>query len=288
MTRPTSPTLSRRWIARELRRWRTEADLQQGDVAKVLGCRVPKVSLMESGARLVQEDDLKKLLDHFDVPPADHQLYFDQLTNAHRRGWWEHHDETLVPEWMSEFIGFEDGALRIRAYQPAVMHGLLQTHEYALALYRAGVLEFSEERIARLVDLRRLRQAHFRANEGQELAVVLDEAVLHRVVGGREAMRRQLEHVVDLCRSDPTVSVRVTPFDGGSAYEAGYGAFTILTSPLPRDPGVVYVEHRAGSSVFDSLGDIDVYSRLHAHLTESALSPDESLAMLRNQAKQYS
>jgi transcriptional regulator with XRE-family HTH domain len=288
MTRPTSPTLSRRWIAREMKRLRLQADLQQAEVAKALGCRVPKVSLMESGTRPVQEQDLKKLLDLFDVPAADHQLYFDQLANAQEKAWWEHYDETIVPGWFGEFIGLEQGAKRIRAYQPAIIYGLLQTREYTEALLRAGADEASEEKISRQAELRQARQARFLGSGVQELKVVLDEAALHRVVGDRDVMRRQLEQVIDICSSHPLVSLRVAPFDQGSPYEAGYGAFTILTSPLPRDPGVVYMEHRSSASYLETLGDINVYSLLFARVSDLALSEGESMAMLRKQARSYS
>lgn len=284
MTRPTSPTLSRRWLARELRRWRTEADLQQADVAKALGCRVPKVSLMESGTRPVQEEDLKKLLDFFDVAASDHQLYFDELANAHEKGWWEHYDDTLVPDWLAKFIGFEDGANLIRIYQPAVMHGLLQSRGYTTALIRSGPVGVSEEKIRRQVDLRQVRQKRF-ADGTQDLAVVLDEAVLHRMVGDVEVMRAQLEAVVNLVQTNSRVSLQVLPFVHGGAWEAGYGAFTILTSPLRGDPGVVYIENRAGATFLEGLNQIDVYSQLFAHLSQLALPGEESLEMLRDHVK---
>jgi len=78
MTRPTSPTVSRRWLALEMRRLRKERRLSQARVAKALGCQVPKVSLMETGQRPLHDADL---------PDESRHHYSDELENVRRTGW---------------------------------------------------------------------------------------------------------------------------------------------------------------------------------------------------------
>jgi transcriptional regulator with XRE-family HTH domain len=289
MSSTSSPTVSRRWLALEMRRLREERRLPQARVAKALGCQVPKVSLMETGQRPLQDDDLLKLLDLFEVPGGERSQYLEELKNARKRGWWEDgkNEQTALPDF-GRFVGLEQGAERLRAYQPALFHGLLQTPDYARALFRESTAELSEERIQRFVDLRQLRQEVLRRTvDPLTLLVVLGEAALRHVVGGVDVMCVQLEHVVNLCHARKNISVQVIPFDRGGAYEAGHGAFTVLTFPFSTDSGVVYMEHRANSVYLESFEDIDNYSLLFQRLSEMALTPAESLELVLACAKEY-
>lgn len=298
MTRTSSPTVWRRWLAHELRRLRLEAGLSQGDVAKTLGCRVPKISLIESTDRNVQEADLDKMLALFDVPKAKRPPYFDAAKNARKKGWWETYGENAVPQWAELFVGLEQGAERLRTYQTAIFHGLLHTPEYAAAILRSSTvigaddevagMALSEERVDLLVDLRTRRQeAMWRDTDPLHVEAVVDEAVLRHVVGSRDTMRAQLEHVVETVRKHDHVTVQIIPFDHGAALEATYGPFSILSFPGRNDPGVVYIEHRSGAMFMESFSEVDTHSLTFQRLEALALPPDESLQMLRRVAKEY-
>jgi transcriptional regulator with XRE-family HTH domain len=286
MSSTSSPTVSRRWLALEMKRLREERRLPQARVAKALGCQVPKVSLIENGKRPLQDADLKALLELFEVPDEGRQQYLDELVNAHERGWWELYDEDIVPEWLAHFIGLEQGAERIRAYQPAVVHGLLQTPEYIEGIFRDGLPDLSEEKIHRHVGIRCRRQQMLRPGPGApQLGVVLGEAALRHVVGSREVLRRQLEHVVDVCRENENITVQVVPFDRvGGAYAAAQGAVTVLSFPFATDAGVVYKERRSGADFLDSLVELDDHSLMFDRLSELALSPGDSLDLLSETA----
>lgn len=289
MSSTTSPTVSRRWLALEMRRLRKERRLSQAAVAEALGCQVPKVSHIETGQRPLQDADLKVLLELFKVPDDERQPYVDALARAHERGWWDDYDDATLPAWLVPFLGLEQGAQGLKAYQPALVHGLLQTPHYAAAIYRGLTGDWSEQKISRYVELRLRRQEILlRQTEPTELAVVLDEAALHHMVGDRRIMAAQLEHVVELCRAQDNITVQVVPFDRGGSYEAAYGSFTILTFPYAKDPGAVYMEHHLGGVVLDALLEIDKYSALFEQLSHQALQPDDSLEMLLSTAKTYS
>jgi transcriptional regulator with XRE-family HTH domain len=282
MTRAPSPTVSRRWLALEMRRLRKERHLSQAAVADALGCQVPKVSLMENGQRPLQEADLETLIDLFQIPDEERQLYLDEFKNAQGKGWWELYDEDTVPTWYRDFIGLEQGAERIRAYQPAVIHGLFHTEDYAASLYRDATAGLSEEKIARRVEIRRRRQAVLdRKPEPPRLDVILDESALLRRVGDHATTKAQLERVVALCESNENITVRVAPFDRGGAYEAADGAFTIFSLPH-GDPGVVYRERRTGAEFLDSPLEIDGHSLTFQRLSALALTPEESVAAIND------
>jgi transcriptional regulator with XRE-family HTH domain len=288
MSSTSSPTVSRRWLALEMRRLRKQRRLSQAAVAKALGCQVPKISLLENGQRPLQDADLETLLQLFKVPDDDRKQYLEGLEVAHEKGWWELYDDATVPEWLAQFIGYEQGAERIRAYQPVVIHGLLQTPEYAAGVFTDARSELSEEKIARVVEVRLHRQRRFRTGTGApRLSVVFDEAALRRVVRDAKTMAAQLDHLVDLCEEHANITVRVVPFERGGVYEAAGGPFTILSFPFATDPGLVYRERRSSAEFLDDIVEIDEHSVTFQGLRDLALSPEESLQMLRDTAKSY-
>jgi transcriptional regulator with XRE-family HTH domain len=289
MTRTSSPTVWRRWLAHELRRLRQEAGLSQAEVAKALACHVPKISLIESTERNVQEGDLQKLLALFKVPKTKRPQYFDAVKNARKKGWWEAYGEHTVPQWIELFVGLEQGAERLRTYQTAIFHGLLHTPEYAATILRSSNADaVSEERVDRLVELRTRRQdALWRDADPLHLWTVVDESVLRHIVGSREIMRAQLERVVEVVRKYEHVTLQIIPFDRDGALEANLGPFTILSFPAPNDPGIVYIEHRSSAMFLESLPDIDTHSLVFQQLSDMALSPKDSLKLLRRAADEY-
>jgi transcriptional regulator with XRE-family HTH domain len=263
--------------------------LSQADVARAINCHVPKISLIESTERNVQETDLQKMLTLLKVPEDKQSVYFDAVRNARKKGWWEIYSEHTIPQWIELFIGLEQGAERLRSYQTAIFHGLLQTPEYAAAILRSGMAEaWSEEKVARSVELRTRRQeAIWRETDPLHVSAVVDEAALRHVVGGRDTMQAQLEHVVDLVEKNEQVTVQVIPFDRGAALEANYGPFTILSFPSVTDPGVTYIEYRSGAVFLESIPEVDQHSIIFQQLQSLALPPDESMTKLSRTAKEY-
>ena len=115
---------------------------------------------------------------------------------------------------------------------------------------------------------------------------VLDEAALRRVVGNEDVMRAQLDYLADVVERHAHITVQVIPFDRG-AYDATYTPFTILSFPWPDDPGVVYIEHRSSALYLENFSEVDAHSQVFQQLCALALSPFESLEMIRNVAEEY-
>jgi transcriptional regulator with XRE-family HTH domain len=281
-----SPTVWRRWLAAELQRLRAEAGLEQKQVAKALRCTVTKVSYFENAQRPVVPRDLDEvLLPLYGVPEERWPEYLDAARRSREKGWWEAYDDDVLPEWFSRFVGLEQGAARLRSYDPQTVSGLLQTPEYAAEVIRCGSAGFSEDQILQRVELRTRRQAALvRPDDPLELWVVLDEATLRRVVGGPTAMRAQLEHVIETSER-PNVTVQVLPFDRG-AHAGMAGSFTILDFPWPTDPGVVFVE--SGWSVgvyFEQPHEVEDQNLAFQKLSDLALPPAESVAFMAEAAR---
>lgn len=281
-----SPTVWRRWLASELQRLRAEAGLEQKQVAKALRCTVTKVSYFENAQRPVVPRDLDEvLLPLYGVPEHRWPDYLEAARRSRLKGWWEAYDEDVLPEWFSRFVGLEQGAARLRSYDPQTVSGLLQTPEYAGEVIRCGSTGFTDEQIAHRVELRSRRQAALtRPRDPLDLWVVLDEATLRRVVGGPAAMRAQLEHVVEVAEW-PNVTIQVLPFDRG-AHAGMAGSFTILDFPWGTDPGVVFVE--SGWSVgvyFEQPHEVEDQRLAFQKLADLALPPAESVAMVAEAAR---
>lgn len=287
MASTSSPTVWRRWLAFELVRLRRRAGLEQRDVARELRCSVAKVSYYETAERPVVVRDLDEvLLPLYGVPRDRWPTYLQAARDSRQKGWWERYDAVTLPGWFSLFVGLEQGAAAIRVYEAQLVPGLLQTREYAESVARSGTAERTDEEVARHVELRMDRQAVLdREPEPLRLWVTLDEAVLRRVVGSRALMAHQLHHLAEMAQR-PKVTIQVMPYSGG-AYPGMTGRFQILHFPWPSDPGLAYVEHRAGSLYLEEPNEIAAHSVAFEHMCANALSPGESLTLIADAAEEF-
>jgi hypothetical protein len=117
------------------------------------------------------------------------------------------------------------------------------------------------------------------------LHVVLGEGALRRPVGGREVMRRQLEHLMHP-RDRANVTVQVLPF-GIGAHTSMMGSFRMMTFAEPDDPGVVSVEYATGTLFLEEPDELRSYDEIWRMLQASALSADDSAALLRSTSLGY-
>lgn len=160
-------------------------------------------------------------------------------------GWFEAYGD-VVPARLELYLGAEQAASDIRAYDTEVIFGTLQTPEYAAALFKAEYPEEPSERIDLLVQARLERQKQFWEHRPKDasLSVVLSQAALEREVGGRGTMAAQIAYLREVS-GHRGVEVGIMPWSAGG-HPAIYGAFTILEFSEPQDPPVVYVESYLG------------------------------------------
>jgi transcriptional regulator with XRE-family HTH domain len=272
----------------ELRRLRRESGKSMQQVADVIGGAKGRLSFIESAERPVQPGDIDKLLELYRVPEDRWPVYHQAARDARKKGWWESYDKATLPAWLSLLVGLEQGATLVRAYEPHIVHGLLQTEAYAAAVMRADIERRSDARIAEMIRLRRERQeALTRDPDPLELWVVLDEAALRRVVGSPATLREQLEHIDALVERLPHVTVQVLPFAGG-ANVGSRGPFTVLNfdSVTGADRGAVYLEHYASSIFLEEASEIERHTLVFQHLCAQALPRLESISMIRKAAQE--
>jgi transcriptional regulator with XRE-family HTH domain len=273
-----SPTLRRRRLSAELRRLREAAGISVAQAAQALECSPDKIMWIER-AEWVRPNprDVRDLLDRYGV--AD-QPQREELLRLAREGgqrdWWQPYSR-MLSERHSTYIGLETEAVSLWTFELAIVPGLLQTEDYARALMRRGAIEIDEEEVERRVQLRVERQQILTGNDPVQLFAVIDEAVLHRQVGGEQIMRAQLDHLAEVARL-PGVTLQVIPFSVGQHPGTG-GNFTIL-SFAHGDPDAVYVETIGGELLVEEHSEVKRYKAASLRLTADALSPQATIAMV--------
>jgi transcriptional regulator with XRE-family HTH domain len=285
MVASSSPTALKRWIAYELRRLREASGRTRQEAAARLGRTVAQIGHLETGRNLPSAGDVEVLLSWYGHPERT-EFFRDLLKRAKKgRDWWIGLADA-VPDYFALFLGLEASATQVQSYDGLVVPGILQTAAYAKAIIRAGERSQPDHEIARRVELRMARQQLIeRADNPLQVWSVLDEAVLHRQVGGAEVMREQLERLVKLAER-PNIDLQVLPVTAG-AHAGTEGSFTLLTFPseLHSDPGVVYVETRVRGVYYEDPAEIQLYRQALTRLQVQALNPDESPAIIQGIAE---
>ncbi|MBP8536958.1 helix-turn-helix domain-containing protein [Streptomyces sp. MK37H] len=286
MAAPTGPTVRRMQLGWELKRLRDKAGFTLAEAVDGLTFSTTKLFRVENGlSALPKAADLKALLDRYGVEDEDD---VDFLVEIHRdslnRGWWSLY-RSVLPSGMGMYIGLESGARSIRAWQPSVVHGLLQTERYTRAMFQTAkpVEETTTEFVERHIQIRMERKKALTRRDGPlELWVIQEEATLRRVVGGPEVMREQYEEILAFAQLD-NVTVQILPM-ATATYRTGAN-FSLLEfgSPLPT---VVQSDAADGSEISDKDTTIWSFSRRFEALRAGALAPGETPEFLQRLARE--
>ncbi|MEU5827695.1 helix-turn-helix domain-containing protein [Micromonospora tulbaghiae] len=252
-----------------LRRLREQTGMTADQAAKEVGISKSAISRIENAQVSVMPPVARGLLELYGVEGDEVDALVQVARDARKRGWWQAYDDVL-PDWFEVYVGLEAEASEIRAFQPQLIPGLLQTADYARAVIRAEHPDAPNDEVDRRVELRMRRQD---AETPPKLWVVLDEAALRRPVGGAELFAAQLRRLAEEA-DRPGRTIQILTFGAGEYGSMG-SAFSVLTFPEPADPGVVYVETRAGSLYLEGQ-QVREYSRVFEHLVATAAGARES------------
>jgi transcriptional regulator with XRE-family HTH domain len=283
MASEQSPTVRRRRLALELRRLREAARLTCEEVADHLECSASKISRVETGRVSVSPRDVRDMLELYGVPPQQRESLVQLARDSRQKGWWHAYSDTMQPQFVT-YVGLESAASEIRIYEVSLIPELLQTEDYARAVIRSGMMNSPPEDVERRVALRMARQPAITRDDPPKVWAVLDEAALRRRVGGAGLMRLQLEHLLAQAAL-PNVAVQVIPF-GGGAHPAMGRPFIVLVFPERVDTDVVYLEDLTSALYLEDVADVDRYNVFFNHLRASALSFDDSSALVASVLKE--
>ncbi|MFC4053482.1 helix-turn-helix domain-containing protein [Actinomadura syzygii] len=277
-----APTVRLRRLAAELRQLRKAADLTREEVVERTGVNVTTLYRIETARVRPQARTLTGLLDAYGVPDPKRSELTTLLKESAHRGWL-HTFASDLPERYASYIEFESEAREVLNYECLFIPGLLQTEHYARAAVSGSDPESTRARIEGRVDARMKRQEALTKDQPLKLWAIVDEAAIRRVVGGREVMLEQLEHLlaaIDL----PNVHLQVIPFDTG-AHAGMHGSFVIMNFAEAIGPDIVYIESQAGDLFLEEEADIARYNLVSTHLRAGALSPSASASLIATAAK---
>ena len=281
-----SPTMRRRRLASELTRLREQTGMTIRDAATALEWDPSKLSRVEGLQRGIIVRDVRRLLNLYGVTDeAQREALFEMSRQSKQRGWWQAYADVMPSEY-ANLIGLEAEASEIRAYEPELVPGLLQTEEYARAIIRLGRPADTAGEIDRRVGVRMTRQQVLDRDDPPIMRVVLNEGTVRRLVGGPQVMHGQLHKLAEP-RARSNVLIQVLPFAAGE-HPAMSGPFTILAFPEAGDRGVVTLENMASTLSLEREEDLRQYVRAFDFLQAAALGPRESRDMLNALAQEIS
>jgi transcriptional regulator with XRE-family HTH domain len=271
-----SPTVRRRRLGLILRGLREKVGLTGEDVGATIERSGSWVSRVETGRVGLRGRDLADLLEVYHI---DDTALRDELLALARegkqRGWWSKYADTLSGPYAT-YIGFESEAAELLVYETLIVHGLLQTEEYARAMFGAAMLPNNTgDMVERKVKVRMERQELLTRQNTPPLKLwaILDESVLSRQIGGPGVLRSQLKHLLEASML-PNVTIQIVPFEGGP-HAGMIGSFSLVRFPSRDDPDIVYIEGVTGD-IFAESEDARSYQEVFDHLRAAALSPTET------------
>ncbi|MFK3980655.1 helix-turn-helix domain-containing protein [Micromonospora sp. NPDC050397] len=269
-----SPTFLRFQLGAQLRRVREEADVTTEQAAEVIEVSPSTMRRIEQGRVGIKGPALTALLNQYGVDDAElRETLLTMARSGKQRGWWAKYGD--LPPTYRQYIGLESAAHELQNFETLVVPGLLQTEAYARAMTSEDAFQPAPEAIEQRVAARMERQKLI-TDGTLRLLAVMDEAVLHRQIGGPEVMRAQLAALLDASKRW-NVTIQVIPFREG-AYASMLSSFHILT--FNESPGVVYIEGLTGD-LYAEGEDVRRCTVVFNALRASALSATDSTAMIK-------
>jgi transcriptional regulator with XRE-family HTH domain len=267
-------TVQQRRLARILRSLREGAGLTIEHVAKELELSPSTISRMETAQVGVRPRDVKALLELYEVTAVRHAELLELARKSRQQPWWYEYRE--IPA--ASVVGYEFDASSVRQYVAMVLPGLFQTREYAAEVLRSIRPDAPAREIEQRLELRMHRQELLTQEGAPELWIILDEATLHRPIGGPAVMRKHLQRLIEVSAL-PKITLQVLPFSAGP--HAGLdGDFTIYSFSDPADPDLVFIENSGGDLYLEDPDRIERYRLIFSHLQTAALNTVESVRAL--------
>jgi len=273
------PTVLRILLGAQLRRLRERQRITLEDAGKRIRASHSKISRMETGRVGFKDRDIADLLTLYGVTDEEERETLRALARrANVPGWWHDYSDVL-PHWFEAYVGLEEVAIQIRAYEVQFFPGLLQTEDYARAVILLGHDGATAREIERRVRLRMARQSVLDRDDPPNVWAVIDEAVLRRPAGSPDVMRGQLTHLAQMAER-PNITIQIIPFQTGGHSAAG-GPFSILRFAEPDLPDVVYLEQLTSALYLDKPEAVDSYLRVMERVCMEAAPPADSAGIIK-------
>ncbi|MFI2643426.1 helix-turn-helix domain-containing protein [Streptomyces sp. NPDC018610] len=253
-----------RMVGRQLKLWRQASGRTQAEFGTAIGYSEEQVSAVERGRRIPRPEYLDR---------ADEVLGAGGRVATMKKDV----EEARYPKKVRDLKKLEAEAVELCAYNNSVIHGLLQTEEYARAVFNARRPGFTEEEVEQHVTARMARQEILDPLTGRRVfSFVQCESTLRRPMGGRMVMRQQLERLLEVGHQR-IVDLQVLPLDR-EENSGTDGSFRLLR--LKDGTTVAFSEAPLSSRVMTDPKETTVLDIRYGALRAQALSPRDSLAFV--------
>jgi len=278
----TSPTVRQRELGKRLRALRNQHGFTVEDVAEKLLCSATKISRLETGARRPSFRDVRDLCELYGLDEPTSAEFMKLAREARQQVWWTQYEDLN----MDPYLGLEEAAIAITSYTMYYIPALLQTDEYTKAIIKTIAPKMNPDIIRQRTEVRMRRQSRLEEDERPRYRVLMDEAVLHRRVGGSVVMAAQLGKILESERQG-RVTFQIVPFDIGAhaAQDSNFILFE-FAEDTNQSP-VVFVEGLTGNQYFEKPADVSRYREALEYLRDTALSPRDSVQLVTEMQRVY-
>jgi transcriptional regulator with XRE-family HTH domain len=272
---PGDSTLRGRLLGARLREKRDAAGLTGVEVAKLMRRAHSSLSRWESGDQIPRPGDLLYMLQMYDVAEPERDALMRLAEEAHE------HNQTseVVSAAVADYDWLQGRAWKLETFQNAVVPDLLQTADYAREILKAWDPSASPERVERVLRTRIARQSRLTDDPAVGLCAVVTEGALRQAIGGSDAMRAQLRHLLDRAAL-PNVELRVVSASAG-AHPGLVGPFTLMH--FHDAPDLVRIVTRGGDVYFE---DAEPFAQALRRIKGAALSHNKSTAMIASMSRE--
>lgn len=243
--------------------YRREAGWTQAEAARQFTMSKSLYQKIEACDRRPQRDMAERCDELFGTHGVFARLYQDIVTETH-------------PTWFGPRVEYEDRATAISDWEQRGVPGLLQTEAYARAVVRACRPYMSPEALERDVQARLERQDILARDRPPKLWVIVAEGVLRQLVGGREVMTGQLDHLMRMSESSQAV-IQVLPFSAADA--PGVDGPAALFE-FEGQPPVAYLEGWHAGQVIEDPKEVANIATALSMIKGCALSPGDSRQLI--------
>ncbi|MGC5363298.1 helix-turn-helix domain-containing protein [Streptomyces sp. DT24] len=277
-----NPTARQARLGGELRKLRERAGRTAREAAGLISTDQAKISHIEAGRTGIGEERIRRLAAFYACDDAALIDALCAISREHRgQFWWDEYRGVLAPGFLN-IAELEHHASYLRCLQSVTLPGLLQTPEYARALFNGVLPKLPEEEVQAKVEHRMRRQSVLDRDEPPKFVVLLHEAALRMRVGGREVARTQLEYLLSAI-DRPGVTVRVIPFS--------IDQFVDITQTVLYAGGVVppldtvHIDTPIRGLYLDAAADLDRYRMQLDTAERVSLTPEESRSLIHHIAR---
>ncbi|MER6049778.1 helix-turn-helix transcriptional regulator [Streptomyces sp. NPDC001793] len=282
MSTRRTPTERQKRLGAELRKLRVAAEVSTDYAAGLLGMDRTRISNMESGIRVISADRVRKLTSNYACADPAYIEALMAMADAKQRGWWEQYRGTL-PQGLLDIAELEWHATRLLTIQTVHLPGLLQTEDYARAVFAAGLPPMSRLEVELRVNHRMERQRVVGEEMSRPYVGYVHEAALRMQFGGRKVSHAQLDHLCVMSEREH-ITVRVIPVECGAFPGAGH-ALLYAEGVVPR-LDTVQLDSAHGPEFTHAEAQLTKYRAHLDWMDGAALSPGDSRDFVHAIARQ--